>query len=87
MRTTVTLDPDVAALLRERMQQQGQSFKQALNQALRAALAGGPRRSPGRFRLKTYGMGFRAELAMDKALHLADLVADGELEQKLGSRT
>ena len=32
-------------------------------------------------------MGFRSELAMDKALHLADLVADGELEQKLGSRT
>ena len=36
MRTTVTLDPDTAALIRHRMRERGISFKQALNEAIRA---------------------------------------------------
>lgn len=86
MRTTVTLDPDVEALLRERMLQQGQSFKQVLNQALRAALAGNQRRASKRFRLKTYAMGFRPELALDKALSLAAAAEDEEIIRKLSLR-
>lgn len=39
MRTTVTVDPDVEALLRQAMQQSGQSFKTTLNQAIRRGLA------------------------------------------------
>jgi hypothetical protein len=39
MRTTVTVDPDVEALLRQAMQQSGQSFKTTLNQAVRRGLA------------------------------------------------
>ncbi|MEX0429658.1 hypothetical protein AB3X52_18730 [Nocardioides sp. DS6] len=35
MRTTVTLDPDVEQLLRERMAAKGVSFKEALNEAVR----------------------------------------------------
>ena len=35
MRTTVTLDPDVEQLLRERMAAKGVSFKRALNDAIR----------------------------------------------------
>lgn len=40
MRTTVTLDADTESLLREAMRQRGQSFKQALNEAVRRGLAG-----------------------------------------------
>ena len=40
MRTTVTLDPDVDRLLKEEMQRSGTTFRQALNQVVRRALAG-----------------------------------------------
>ncbi len=40
MRTTVTLDADTESLLREAMRQRGQTFKQALNDAVRRSLAG-----------------------------------------------
>lgn len=39
MRTTVTLDADVAARLQEAMQRQGTPFKETLSSALRRALA------------------------------------------------
>ena len=41
MRTTVTLDPDVAAELKELARQRGVSFKEVLNDAVRAGLAAG----------------------------------------------
>ena len=41
MRTTVTLDADVEQLLRDAMHERRQSFKETLNQAIRAGLAGG----------------------------------------------
>lgn len=39
MRTTVTIDPDTEALLREEMARTGLSFKEVLNRAVRTALA------------------------------------------------
>jgi plasmid stability protein len=39
MRTTVTLDDDLAIRLERRRTQHGESFKQALNEAVRAGLA------------------------------------------------
>ncbi|NOY40306.1 MAG: FHIPEP family type III secretion protein [Planctomycetes bacterium] len=39
MRTTVTLDHDAEQLLRQAMQQTGESFKVALNRAIRRGLA------------------------------------------------
>ena len=38
MRTTVTLDPDVAKLIRDKMHCSRQSFKMTLNDAIRQAL-------------------------------------------------
>jgi hypothetical protein len=38
MRTTVTIDPDVQALLEKAVRERGQSFDQALNDAVRAGL-------------------------------------------------
>jgi len=45
MRTTVTLDPDTEALVRDEMSRSHVSFKRALNDAIRRGLA--PRRAGG----------------------------------------
>lgn len=84
-RTTVTLDPDVEALLRRAMREQKLSFKEALNQAVRAGLGKAPRRSRP-FRQKTFPMGFRPELGLDKALSLAAALEDEETARKLSLR-
>ncbi len=38
MRTTITLEPDVEALLKKHMRDRGMSFKEAVNSCLRVAL-------------------------------------------------
>lgn len=80
MRTTVTLEPDTAALLRRVMEERGIGFKQALNDVLREALtdaAGGvddvlPVRAMG-----------RPTVNLDKALQLAGELEDEELLRKM----
>lgn len=67
MRTTVTLDADTESLLREAMRQRGQTFKQALNDAVRhglAGVAGDPDRPP--FVQRTFPMGLRAGYDLGK---------------------
>ena len=57
MRTTVTLDPDVEALLRRTVRERGEPFKVVLNDALRGGLC---RRRPAPvalFRQRTFDMG------------------------------
>ena len=80
MRTTVTLDPDTEALVRRLMGERGVSFKQALNDAIRA---GAPERltaSPLAFR--TWDMGTPA-VPLDKALRFAGELEDAEIIRKL----
>lgn len=86
MRTTVTLDPDVEALVRHRMRERGLSFKKVLNQALRSALGHRSDTMPEAFRQHTFRMGFRPELALDKALTLAAALEDEEHARKLSLR-
>lgn len=84
MRTTVTLDADVEALLQKRMRERRISFKEALNQAVRSGLAAQP--SPARqFRTPTFRMGFEPAVPFDKALRLAAELEDEELIRKLAS--
>ena len=85
MRTTVTLDPDVAAKLKAVARQQGISFKQALNQAVRAGL-GPARRSARRFTQLTQAMSLRPGVNLDKALLVATALEDEELVRKLELR-
>jgi len=85
MRTTVTLDPDVAAKLKAVARERGISFKQALNQAVRVGL-GGPRRSSRRFHQYTQPMGLRPGVDLDKALRLAAALEDEEIARKLEVR-
>jgi hypothetical protein len=67
MRTTVTLDPDVAAMLKAVARDRGVSFKQALNEAVRAGLAAGRARHRP-FRQPTQPVGLRPAVSIDKAL-------------------
>ncbi|MFO7279572.1 MAG: hypothetical protein C0P77_004105 [Thermoanaerobacterales bacterium] len=80
MRTTVTLDPDTAALVRRRMKEEGVSFKQALNDAIRAGFEDARRREP--FRTATAAMGVPT-VDLDRALQLAGEIEDVELVRKM----
>jgi hypothetical protein len=79
MRTTVTLDPDVEAVIRAAMRERGISFKEALNEAVRRGLA--PARGEP-FRTRTFAMG-RPTVPLTKALALASELEDEEIVRKL----
>lgn len=81
MRTTITLEPDVEALVRKLMADRGLTFKQAVNLALREALAG-PRGEP--FSTPTFAMGAPA-VPLDHALRVAAELEDAELRRKLSA--
>lgn len=86
MRTTVTIDPDVDALLRKAMRERDISFKEALNQAVRDGLAARSSRGSRAYRLKTFKMGFRPEFPHEQALSLAAALEDEEIARKLSVR-
>ena len=79
MRTTVTLDDDTAELVAQRMREQGISFKQALNDAIRAGVP-----DPGRavVRTRTADLG-TPTVALDRALQLAGDLEDDELVRRM----
>jgi hypothetical protein len=81
MRTTVTLDPDVAALIERVMNDRGIGFKQAVNDALRAGLAHD--RAP--FRQQTMQLG-RPKVDLDRALRVAGEHEDEALVDKMSLR-
>jgi hypothetical protein len=85
MRTTVTLDSDVAAKLKAVARKRGISFKQALNSAVRAGL-GGERRAARAFKQYAQPMGLRSGFNLDKALHLAGALEDEEIVRRLERR-
>jgi hypothetical protein len=76
MRTTVTLDPDVEALLRKAMRARGEPFKQVINAAIRDGLgAERSRRASRRFRQRTFRLGTPL-VDLTKALSLAAELED-----------
>ena len=85
MRTTVTLDADVAVKLKALARQRGISFKQALNQAVRAGLRT-RRQPPPSLTRYTQPMGLRPGINLDKALQLASALEDEEIVRKLEVR-
>ncbi|MGA2470738.1 MAG: antitoxin [Solirubrobacteraceae bacterium] len=82
MRTTVTLDPDVELLIKRAMQRRGVSFKQAVNDSIRAGIA--PRRSGERPTFPTYDMGSPL-VDVTKALQIAGELEDQELARELAT--
>ena len=85
MRTTVTIDPDVEALLRKTMRERDEPFKRVLNQAIRDGLgnARSDRRKP--FEQITFDMG-KPLVDLTKALSLAGELEDGEIATKMRRR-
>lgn len=78
MRTTLTLDPDVAAKLRELSRERGISFKEAVNSALRRGLAPAAERRP--YRVPSRRLGYRfADTLPSRVLAALD---DEELARK-----
>lgn len=84
MRTTVTLDPDVEALIKRAMRERGLTFKQAVNDAIRAGA--GPGSSAQDVGFPTYDMG-EAVIDITKALRLAGELEDQELSARLARGT
>lgn len=80
MRTTITLEPDTAALVRRRMRERGVSFKQAVNDAIREGLGSGEQ-SATPFRTRTADLGVPS-VNLDRALQLAADLEDEELVRK-----
>jgi hypothetical protein len=83
MRTTVTLDDDLARALKRRAFERELPFKQVLNEAVRTGLAsGGGERKP--YRMKP-GRPLRSRPGIDlvKASQLADQLEDEEIVRKL----
>jgi len=84
MRTTVTLDEDVATAVQALASERGWTFKQALNTTLRAGLSGP--RAPKAYRVRPRRLGLRPGVDLDKALRLASDLEDQELVRKLELR-
>jgi hypothetical protein len=80
MRTTVTLDPDARALVARAMRERGLSFKEAVNEAIRAGL-GGPA-SPARSYTTPRKLG-PARVDLTKSLQLAADLEDDTLARRL----
>jgi hypothetical protein len=83
MRTTVTLDPDVARLLEEAQHRSKRPFKQVLNDAVRAGLRRPAARAPT-FKQQVFSLG-RPKVDLTKAGALAAELEDQEIIAKARS--
>jgi hypothetical protein len=71
VRTTVTFDDDVAALLKKEMRKSGEPFKQVVNRAVRSGLTAPPTsRKP--FKVKPINLGLPPDLSYDNVEELLD---------------
>ncbi len=85
MRTTVTLEADVEALLKRMINERGVSFKTAINDAVRLGLTSQGGQRP-RFETRSRSMGRREGVDLTKALQLAGELEDEEILRKMSLR-
>jgi hypothetical protein len=89
VRTTVTLEPDVAAKIKELAHQQRTSFKRALNQALRrglAAMRAGDAVAPPPFSVEPHDGGFLPGIDPGKLGQLLDQLDVEDFGAESGTR-
>jgi len=84
MRTTVRIDDDLLAELKERARSEGVSLGELMSRLLRVGLAAKERRRRP-VRLRTVDMG-APRLDLDRALQVADALEDEEILRKLALR-
>jgi predicted transcriptional regulator len=83
MRTTVTLEPDLAKKVKALAHRRGLSFKQALNEALRRGLTAPSRRDARtRYTVEPHAGGFRPGIDSGKLNQLVDQLEAEELVAK-----
>jgi hypothetical protein len=80
MRTTVSLDPDTRLLIERAMRERGLSFKEAINEAIRAGL--GASNATRRAYTTPRALG-PARVDLTKALRLASDLEDDALARRL----
>jgi hypothetical protein len=84
MRTTLTIDDATARALKDLAHKSNKSFKQVVNEILRAGLdaARVPQRKPYRIKPASLG-GVMPGINLDKALALADALEDQKIAAKI----
>ena len=80
MRTTITLEPEVEALVRKAMKERDLSFKQVVNEAIARGL--GAEITPTPVDLPVHNMG-KPLVNLDKALHIYGELEDEEILRKM----
>jgi hypothetical protein len=87
MRTTLTLDDQLARDLKELAYKTGKPFKDVVDETLRNGLRAKRAKAPKPYRLVTASLGdVRPGVNLDKALGLADAIEDEEIARKLDLR-
>ena len=87
MRTTLTLDPDVARLLQEATHRQRRPFKQVVNDALRRGMAPVPGvRAAGSFRVNPHTTTLRPGIDPGVLNRLGDELEDDAVLDKRRAR-
>jgi hypothetical protein len=86
MRTTVTLDPDVAARLLRLSSERGTSFKETINSVLRVGLDPGVVQQGAAYQEQTVSLNVRPDIDLTKALRLAADLEDEAIIRKLELR-
>jgi hypothetical protein len=87
MRTTLTLEKDLALALRQEARRTGRPLKHIVNEALRAGLAARKTRAGRRYRLTPVSLGGVVPgVDLDKALRLAEALEDEAIARKLEMR-
>jgi len=81
MRTTLTLDDDLAALLHRRARETGATFRDVVNQAIRAGLL--PIATEPRYQPRVHSLGIRPDVDITKALQLVGQLEDDEIIRKM----
>ena len=86
MRTTLTLEPDVARMLQDAAHRTRRPFKEVLNAAVRAGLAGAhPGKTNMEFVLEAAPLGLRAGIDPNRLTALADELEAEEFLRKAGA--
>ena len=84
MRTTLTIDNDIADYLREQSRLHEKSFKQVVNETLRRGMSPSANEKPRKpFKVKTFSSGYAPGVDRLKLNQLMDELDDEYYEKKL----
>lgn len=84
MRTTLTLEPDVAARVKSEVRRTGRPLKVVVNEALKRGLGlAGRHARPPRFEVQPHAFGFHPGVDLDRLNQLVDELDVAEAARKL----